>query len=202
MSLWFITFFRYEGSNFLLLLIYVDYIILMGNSPSSMQKVNSHLSTVFYMKNLGNLHYFPEIWLGRYQACVKSHCLWFSGIYSWRWYVSRSRSLSSNGWVTPVLDYNSPWHCLRCSCCKPIYAIASYSSSCCCQEDFLLLKGNSNSLLAFYSKPSYCSHWVLWCRQGWLPQWPSLYYRLFHLHGSESSIMGCKETGHCITLHG
>lgn len=40
------------------MLIYEDDIILTGNSSSTIQKFISHLSIVFHMKDLGELHYF------------------------------------------------------------------------------------------------------------------------------------------------
>lgn len=44
-----------------MLLIYVDDIIVIGNSNSSITTLISHLSTVFYMKDLGNLYYFFSV---------------------------------------------------------------------------------------------------------------------------------------------
>lgn len=51
-------FFRQQGIEIIILLIYVDDIILIGSSTSAIDKIISHLSTVFHKKNLGDLHFF------------------------------------------------------------------------------------------------------------------------------------------------
>lgn len=50
--------YRTQGSNILLLLIYVDDILLTGSSSSHIFKFIAHLSTTFHMKDLGDIHYF------------------------------------------------------------------------------------------------------------------------------------------------
>lgn len=51
-------FFRCLGQDILHLLIDVDGIIIIGSLVSSINDFLSHMSQVFYMKDLGALHYF------------------------------------------------------------------------------------------------------------------------------------------------
>jgi len=51
-------FYRQQGSGVLLLLIYIDDILLTGSSPSPIYAFITHLSSMFRMKDLGNVHYF------------------------------------------------------------------------------------------------------------------------------------------------
>lgn len=54
-------FFRRQGNEVLMLLIYLDVIILIGSSTDQIQKFLAHLFSVFHMKDLGDLHYFLGI---------------------------------------------------------------------------------------------------------------------------------------------
>lgn len=47
-----------ENDNFTAVLIYVDDLIITGNSLDAINKLKSLLSTNFHMKDLGNLSYF------------------------------------------------------------------------------------------------------------------------------------------------
>jgi len=58
-------FYRQQGSNVLLLLIYVDDILLTGSSPSQISSFITHLSFVFRMKDLGDVHYFLGLQITR-----------------------------------------------------------------------------------------------------------------------------------------
>jgi histone deacetylase 1/2 len=58
-------FYRTQGSDILLLLIYVDDILLTGSSSSQITKLIAHLSAVFHMKNLGDIHYFLGLQIAR-----------------------------------------------------------------------------------------------------------------------------------------
>lgn len=51
-------FFRQNKYEMLILLIYIDGAILTRNLVSSINTLISHLSKIFHMKNLGDLHYF------------------------------------------------------------------------------------------------------------------------------------------------
>lgn len=51
-------FFRQQGYEIIILLIDVNGIILARSSSSSIEKIIAHLSTVFHMKNLRDLHFF------------------------------------------------------------------------------------------------------------------------------------------------
>nr|KYP59753.1 hypothetical protein KK1_015194 [Cajanus cajan] len=42
------------------MLVYVDDIILIGNSPSLLQKFITQLNEIFSLKDLGTLDYFPR----------------------------------------------------------------------------------------------------------------------------------------------
>jgi histone deacetylase 1/2 len=58
-------FYRQQGSDVLLLLIYVDDILLTGSSPSQISAFITHLSSVFCMKDLGDVHYFLGLQITR-----------------------------------------------------------------------------------------------------------------------------------------
>jgi histone deacetylase 1/2 len=58
-------FYRQQGSNVLLLLIYVDDILLIGSSPSQISAFITHLSSMFHMKDLGDVHYFLGLQITR-----------------------------------------------------------------------------------------------------------------------------------------
>jgi len=58
-------FYRQQGSDVLLLLIYVDDILLTGSSPSQISAFITHLSSVFRMKDLGDVHYFLGLQITR-----------------------------------------------------------------------------------------------------------------------------------------
>ena len=59
---------RTQGSGILLLLIYVNDILLIGSSSSQIDKFIAHLSVIFHMKDLDDIHYF----LGLQIACDES----------------------------------------------------------------------------------------------------------------------------------
>ena len=52
---------RTQGSGILLLLIYVNDILLIGSSFSQIDKFITHLSFIFHMKDLGDIHYFLSL---------------------------------------------------------------------------------------------------------------------------------------------
>lgn len=54
-------FFRHHDSKVLMLLINVDDIMVIESSTSSISALISHSSTVFHMKDLGDLHYFLKV---------------------------------------------------------------------------------------------------------------------------------------------
>ena len=58
-------FYRTQGSDILLLLIYVDDILLTGSSSLQITKFIAHLSAVFHMKDLGDIHYFLGLQIAR-----------------------------------------------------------------------------------------------------------------------------------------
>jgi hypothetical protein len=58
-------FYRQQSSDVLLLLIYVDDILLTGSSPSQISAFITHLSSVFRMKDLGDVHYFLGLQITR-----------------------------------------------------------------------------------------------------------------------------------------
>ena len=58
-------FYRHQGSDVLLLLIYVDDILLTRSSPSQISAFITHLSSVFHMKDLGDVHYFLGLQITR-----------------------------------------------------------------------------------------------------------------------------------------
>jgi histone deacetylase 1/2 len=58
-------FYQRQGSDILLLLIYVDDILITGSSPSQISAFISHLSSVFSMKDLGDIHYFLGLQIAR-----------------------------------------------------------------------------------------------------------------------------------------
>ena len=66
-------FYRIQGSDILLLLIYVDDILLTGNSASQIKKLIAHLSVVFHMKDLGDIHYFLGLQITRDESTIPSH---------------------------------------------------------------------------------------------------------------------------------
>jgi hypothetical protein len=51
-------FYQLQGSDILLLLIYVDDILITESSPSQISAFISHLFSVFSMKDVGDIHYF------------------------------------------------------------------------------------------------------------------------------------------------
>lgn len=57
-----ISLFIYKKDQVLLLcLVYVDYIVLTGNNPVLITKLNNDLNQMFAFKELGSLHYFLGI---------------------------------------------------------------------------------------------------------------------------------------------
>ena len=54
----------------MLLLIYVDDILLTGNSSSQIAKFIAHLSAVFHMKDLGDIHYFLGLQIHREESKI------------------------------------------------------------------------------------------------------------------------------------
>ena len=63
-------FYRTQGSDILLLLIYVDDILLTGSSSSQITKLIAHLSVVFHMKDLGDIHYFLGLQIARDESSL------------------------------------------------------------------------------------------------------------------------------------
>ncbi|KAB5524828.1 hypothetical protein DKX38_022577 [Salix brachista] len=53
------------GADILILLIYVDDILVTGNSSSKISDFILHLSSVFSMKDLGDIHYFLGLQIAR-----------------------------------------------------------------------------------------------------------------------------------------
>ena len=54
-----------HGKFLVYLLVYVDDIVLTGNSPSFLQSLILQLSSKFELKDLGNLHYFLGLQITR-----------------------------------------------------------------------------------------------------------------------------------------
>lgn len=55
----------YQNGVSLRVLVYVDDLIILGNTPSAIQEFKDYLSTCFHMKDLGHLKYFLGWkWLG------------------------------------------------------------------------------------------------------------------------------------------
>jgi histone deacetylase 1/2 len=63
-------FYLHQGSDILLLLIYVDDILLTGSSSSQIIKLIAHLSAVFHMKDLGDIHYFLGLQIARDESTI------------------------------------------------------------------------------------------------------------------------------------
>jgi histone deacetylase 1/2 len=63
-------FYRTQGSDILLLLIYVDDILLTGSSSSQITKLIAHLSVIFHMKDLGDIHYFLGLQIARDESSL------------------------------------------------------------------------------------------------------------------------------------
>lgn len=59
-----------SGSIFLFVLIDVDYLIIIGNDLSSLQKFKTHLSTCLHVKDLGLVKYFLDIEVTRTKKCI------------------------------------------------------------------------------------------------------------------------------------
>lgn len=58
-------FYQRQGADILILLIYVDDILVTGNSSSKISDFILHLSSVFNMKDLGDIHYFLGLQIAR-----------------------------------------------------------------------------------------------------------------------------------------
>lgn len=54
-------FFKSDGSSYTALLVYVDDMIITGNSPTEIASLKAHLQHHFKMKDLGSLRYFLGI---------------------------------------------------------------------------------------------------------------------------------------------
>jgi len=63
-------FYYQQGLDVLLLLIYVDDILFTGSSPSQISTFITHLSSVFRMKDLGDVHYFIGLQITRTDAAL------------------------------------------------------------------------------------------------------------------------------------
>ncbi|KAF9663835.1 hypothetical protein SADUNF_Sadunf17G0093300 [Salix dunnii] len=61
-------FYKQQGSDVLLLLIYVDDILLTGSSRAQINDLITHLSSGFRMKDLGDVHYFLGLQVTRNTA--------------------------------------------------------------------------------------------------------------------------------------
>jgi len=49
---------HHQGSDIIMLLIYVDDILITGRSPSKIRSFIYHLSIAFHMNDLGDVHFF------------------------------------------------------------------------------------------------------------------------------------------------
>jgi len=58
-------FIKGKDSNFIAFLVYVDDIILAGNSSCEIQKVTTYLDQTFRVKDLGDLKYFLGLKVAR-----------------------------------------------------------------------------------------------------------------------------------------
>ena len=58
-------FFKRDGDDITLLIVYVDDMIVTGSSPKEVEKLQSHLAKEFEMKDLGTLKYFFGIEVSR-----------------------------------------------------------------------------------------------------------------------------------------
>jgi len=59
-----------QGSDIIMLLIYVDDILITGSSPSSIRSFISHLSAAFHMKDLGDAHFFLGLQITRNESTI------------------------------------------------------------------------------------------------------------------------------------
>ena len=58
-------FFKRDGDDITLLIIYIDDMIVTSSSPKEVEKLQSHLAKEFEMKDLGTLKYFLGIEVSR-----------------------------------------------------------------------------------------------------------------------------------------
>ena len=58
-------FFKRDGDDITLLIVYVDDMIVTGSNPKEVEKLQSHLAKEFEMKDLGNLKYLLGIKVSR-----------------------------------------------------------------------------------------------------------------------------------------
>lgn len=63
-------FYHTKESNILLLLIYVDDILLTGSSSSQITKLIAHISIVFHIKDLGDIHYLLGLQIARDESTI------------------------------------------------------------------------------------------------------------------------------------
>ena len=54
-----------QSIHFTTLLVYVDYVVVVGNDPTTIHRVKDYLNIVFRIKDLGNLKYFLGIEVAR-----------------------------------------------------------------------------------------------------------------------------------------
>ena len=54
-------FFKRDGDDITLIIVYVDDMTVIGSSPKEVEKIWSHLAKEFEMKDLGTLKYFLGI---------------------------------------------------------------------------------------------------------------------------------------------
>lgn len=53
-----IFYIQHVGNDILIIFLYVDYLIFIGNSPSLMEKFKEEMKQAFQMSDLGLMHYF------------------------------------------------------------------------------------------------------------------------------------------------
>ncbi|GJZ45341.1 cysteine-rich receptor-like protein kinase 8 [Tanacetum coccineum] len=93
-------FVKKEGSSFIVVLVYVDDLLITGNDQTQISKLKAQLSSIFHMKDLGEINYFLGL-----EVCRSSQGIFISQHKYTRELLKESGVLNNKPYKLPI-DHN------------------------------------------------------------------------------------------------